>query len=94
MADACENHKRLVAASNRATAQQHPAERGHIHPARRAGSCSSNDLDREPSESDENAKVGWIPVDQLNDLPMDRGQCRLLDWALTQKRRRIDENGD
>ncbi len=48
----------------------------------------------EPTCSDETTEVRWIPIDELEELPMDRSQRERLRWAVAQERTRIDPTGD
>jgi hypothetical protein len=47
----------------------------------------------EPSPSDETTDVEWVPIDQLDELPMDRSQRMRIDFGLNQTGTRIDPPG-
>jgi 8-oxo-dGTP pyrophosphatase MutT (NUDIX family) len=44
--------------------------------------------------SSETNQVEWVPVDELDDLPMDRSQRERIRWALHHEGTRIDPIGD
>ena len=48
----------------------------------------------EPTPSEETTRVEWVPVDQLDALPMDHSQRLRIDWGLNQQRTWIDPIGD
>jgi 8-oxo-dGTP pyrophosphatase MutT (NUDIX family) len=47
----------------------------------------------EPAPSDETTEVKWVPIDQLDKLPMDRSQRIRIDFGLTHTGTRIDPPG-
>lgn len=51
-------------------------------------------VDGNPQLSDESIEVEWIPVNQIDQLPMDASQRKRLQWALTQTKPWIDDVGD
>ena len=48
----------------------------------------------EPTPSAERTRVRWVPIDELETLPMDDSQRQRIDWALNQQRTWIDPIGD
>lgn len=48
----------------------------------------------EATVSSETTDVSWVPVDEVDRLPMDRSQRQRLQWALTQDKTWIDPVGD
>ena len=48
----------------------------------------------ELAASSETTDVSWVPVDEIERLPMDRSQRQRLHWALTQDKTWIDPVGD
>ena len=48
----------------------------------------------QPTPSAETTRVEWVPVAQLDSLPMDRSQRERIRWALDQQRTWIDPVGD
>jgi 8-oxo-dGTP pyrophosphatase MutT (NUDIX family) len=51
-------------------------------------------LDGDPAMSDESTDVQWVPLDQLDDLPMDNSQRKRLEWARNHAEPWIDDDGD
>lgn len=48
----------------------------------------------EPVTSSETTQVEWVPIDQLDGLPMDRSQRMRIEWALNHAETWIDPIGD
>jgi 8-oxo-dGTP pyrophosphatase MutT (NUDIX family) len=48
----------------------------------------------DPTPSVETTCVEWVPVDELDALPMDGSQRKRIRWALSQQRTWIDPIGD
>ncbi|MFE3443570.1 NUDIX hydrolase [Nocardia sp. NPDC059180] len=44
----------------------------------------------QPMTSSESTRVGWVPVEQIPDLTMDRSQRKRIDWALNESEPYID----
>ena len=48
----------------------------------------------QPTTSSETTRVEWVPVDQLDQLTMDRSQRMRIEWALAHTGTWIDPTGD
>lgn len=51
-------------------------------------------VDGEPTTSSETSRVQWVPLDQVDQLQMDRSQRLRLEWAIGQQGTWIDPTGD
>ena len=48
----------------------------------------------EPTPSAETTRVRWVPIDELDALPMDDSQRQRIEWGLNEQRTWIDPIGD